>query len=190
MFEDFISALQQVAATGEEIARKEVAATEQETEALTAIIAMVKPVMRYIDVPIRTYAFHAGQQYHSWQYEHLDERGIILVNNFTEKYSDYPDDRDTRGDYIGDRLVLTRSGKLVRLVRSGDWSRWQGEGSQWNAKVTEITAEEAVKRYGLTEIMQNMVAAFKDAIKKAETKQKTLGSRLETLEQVKNILGS
>ena len=189
MFEEFISALEKVASLGEEVTRQEAAATEQETAALEQIIARVKPVMRFVDYSVPTYAFHAGQQYHRWKYHYLEERGIILVDNFTTKFSDYPGDRDTRGDYIGSQLVLTRGGKLVRLVRTGDWSKWQGEASQWNAKASEVTPHEAVEQYGFTEIVQGFVRVFKEAISKAEKKQKVLGGRLETLEQIKSILG-
>ncbi|MEW6572949.1 MAG: hypothetical protein AB1374_04890 [Bacillota bacterium] len=189
MLDEFTAALEKVASLGEEVARLEAGTVEQETAALKKLIAMIKPVSRYVDYPVQTYAFHAGQQYHRWEYEYLDERGIILVDNFTTKYSGYPDDRDTRGDYIGSQLVLTRSGKLLRLVRSGDWSKWQGEASQWNAKASEVTPHEAVKKYGLTEIVQGFVRAFREAISKAEKKQKTLGNRLEVLEQIKSTLG-
>ncbi|MEW6771855.1 MAG: hypothetical protein AB1330_10795 [Bacillota bacterium] len=186
MFDEFISALEKVASLGEEVVRQEAGVLEQETQALEKIVAMVKPVMRFIDYPIEDGRHHSGHQFHSWKVYHYKERGIVLVDRFSREFTD----KDYRGIYTGSQLVLTRSGALVVLSRQGDWSNWQGEPCSWDAKATEITPEEAVKRYGLAEIIKGMLEAFREAIKKAETKRQVLGKRLETLEQVKSILGS
>lgn len=183
MLNEFITALEQVAAIGEQVTALETSATAGEAAILNTIIAKVVPIMRYLDSPVRTHASHSGHQAHEWEYTHHKEHGIVLVDGFVSQYTDH----DYRGDYTGDCLVLTRSGSLVVLERSGQWSNWQNEESFWTAIASEVTAEQAVTRCDIEAIIKGLVDAFRQAIENAHKKQTFLGLRLRLLENMQTL---
>lgn len=186
IFQEFMAAIEQAAAVGEKAAKMERETTVKEAEVLERILEKVKPVVQYVDYPIEDGRHHSGHQFHNWKVFYYKERGIILVDNFSQEFTD----KDYRGIYTGSQLVLTRSGALVILCRKGEWSKWQGEESYWDAKATEVSPEEAVRRYGFAKIVKGLAEAFKQAVIEAEEKQETLEARLALLEQVRAVLES
>jgi len=117
---------------------------------------------------------------HDWEYDYLEEPGIVLVDDFTRKYTD----RDSRGDYEGSQLILTRKGLLIELTRQGEWSQWQGEGCHWGSTQKDLTLPETVREYSFGEIMKGFANAFKEAVKEAGKKQEDLTARQERLEEI------
>jgi len=184
VIQEFIESLGKVAVLGRQVAKLEEEVTGKEVEALTRILEKVMPVMPAIDCRIEKAAYHSGHQMHSWEYGYLEERGIVLVDNFSKKYTD----KDYRGDYEGERLVLTRSGKLLEVTRCGEWSNWQNECSNWGSEQTELTIEDAVKSHGFKAIIQGLTTAFKDAVEKNEKKEVDLTGRLAVLEEMSGLM--
>jgi hypothetical protein len=172
------------ATLADEVARKQDAVTEQETAALEALIELVRPLLPAIAAQVETAAHHSGQQFHKWKAEHLNRRGLILVDGFGEELTD----KDYRGDYTGARLVLTADGALVKLERFGHWSNWQGEPSHWNTDRRTLTPAQAVEDYDFADIVSGLAAALKDAAGKQEKRAAGLEERLKVLEQVREAL--
>lgn len=183
-FDKFIAKLEEVAILGEEVSKLKTNTSKQEAEALALIIEKVKQVMRYIDYSIPVNAYRSGYQFDDWKYDYLDEYGVILVNNF-KKECTY---KNLRGEYTGSQLVLTRSGKLIHLTRTGEWSRFQDEESEWTARTIEMTAEDAVREYDFADIVSGLVDVFTEAISDAKKEREALKERLTLLEQVKEML--
>ena len=185
IYTEFSKAIDRVIAQGEKLQRLSETTRINETAALRDIIAKVKPVMRYIDYPVETSYYHSGHQMHEADYTYYGERGIVLVDDFSRKYTD----RDYRGEYTGRRLVLTRSGSLVEFVRAGRWSNWQGEECEWWTESREYEdLGDALEAFELKDIVSGMVEAFKRAITQAQTKEEKLEGRLKALEEIKEIL--
>lgn len=182
--EEFVKQIEAMKAAGEEVAKIEAATTEEEVKLLDQIVMRLLPVMRYVDYPIRVRGSRAGHQFAEWKFETFSEKGILLV----DKTKELNEGGDTRGSYEGSQLVLTRSGKLKKFVKEGEWSRWQNEGSYWEKEILDISSEAAIKGYGFSEIIKGISEEFKDAIKKAETKRQALNSRMEQIDKIKAIL--
>lgn len=186
LFQEFMDAIERAAAVGEKVAKLKEEVTEKEADALGKILDKVKPVVQYFDYPIEDGRHHSGHQLHKWRVFHYKEPGIVLVDNFSQEYTD----KDWRGIYTGSQLILTRSGALVILNRKGEWSNWQGEESYWDASATEVLPDEAIRRFGFAEIVKGLVDEFKQALIRAEKKQETLEARMALLEQVRAVLES
>lgn len=181
---EFIEGLEKVAALGSQVTTLEAEVAGREVEALTLIFEQIKPVMPYISVYITKNAYHSGHQFHEWKYGYLEEKGTVLVDNFTREYTD----KDTRGDYSGSQLILTNSGEFLKLTRQGEWSRWQGESSHWGTTERELTLEEVVVSYSFKEIVGGLVEAFKEAVQKNEKRQQEFSERLIALNEVEKVL--
>jgi hypothetical protein len=95
-------------------------------------------------------------------------REIVLVDPIVQT-SD-PNDQN-RGRFIGDRLILPGDSNLVKLTRTGFWSRWRGEENLWEEEATTPTQKVAVKEYAFWDILLGLVEALKKAIHGAEGKR-------------------
>ena len=180
----FLGKLDELAKAGAELEQIQKQTTDQEVEALGKIVNKMLPVMRFIDYRIKVHGHRPGHQFGQWEYEYYEEKGLNLVSN-TERHAT---DKDYRGEYRGDFLVLTRSGKWLRFDQSGDWSNWQDEGSHFQNEPTEIDITKVVQKYGFSEVISGLSESFKDALEKAENKKQQLGSRMNQLQQIKGIL--
>jgi hypothetical protein len=210
--EQFRHALATVAEIGATVASQEQALAQDEAAVLEQLIANIKPVMRYIDRPIRAAGSVAGNQFAHWVYTDMPERGITLAGAGLEENHDSGD--QNRGDYEGNDLVLGRSGTLYYRTFAGSWSRWQGEAESWTTtandpgeygdveydgygsyapregSTVDVTPLEALSHYDLVDIVSSIISAINQAIAASEAKQRTLASRLERLQAVKAALGS
>jgi len=112
-------------------------------------------------------------------------RGLILVDEFERIYTD----RDYRGEYGGQQLVLFEDGSLKLLKIVGDWSHWQGESSGWSIEDEEtIQPEEAIRRYGLAKLVDGLAEEFNEATRKLEKLQVNYAKRWELIKKVEEVL--
>jgi len=182
--ESFIGQLGELEKMGREVEGILTATIDQETVILDRIVENLLPMMRFMDYKIQVHGHSIGYQTKEWLYEYSEEKGLILVNNTKQR----SDDRDNRGWYEGDILVLTRSGKFILFTQEGDWSRWQGEHSHFNNTATDMDTKAAIKRYSLQEIVKGLNESFKEAVEKANKKKAMLNSRMTQLQAIENIL--
>ncbi len=182
--EEFVKQTEALKAAGEEVEKIQAATTEEEVVLLNQIVEAIKPVMRYIDYKIKIHGHRPGHQFGKWEYEHYQEKGLILVDCAEQ----HATDGDLRGIYRGHFLVLTRSGKFLKFDQSGEWSRWQNESSYFQNEPSEITTEQAVKIYEFEDIINGISVDFKEAVEKAEGKRQALKSRQEQLDKIRELL--
>lgn len=71
---------------------------------------------------------------------------------------DHP--RANRGRYVGKALYLLADGALLLVRYSGDWSRWQGESSEWTADVRDVTLREALAAFDLDACLEGIARAI------------------------------
>jgi hypothetical protein len=184
--EQFKGLVEQVAVIGAGVATAEKDLGSREVEVLRALVERIKPVMRLIDKPVvRRYAWD-GKQAHDAIKEYLPERGIVFADYIRETHvvgCDY------RGQYDRFKLVLLRSGKLLRMDAKGDWSKYADEPTACEFQVHEITVEGVLEYADLQTVVKGCIACLKEAIRNAEAKKETLAPRLAALTKIEACLG-
>lgn len=175
--------IEQISSSFTEIAIIDKELIGSEAEVLEALLSKIKPVMRHIDKRIKTAnSYLVGCDYGE-ENEYLDEHGITLFDCFGRTQTG-----ELESVFDGEQLVFTRSGKLIELTRSGDYEIWEGEKCAWKSHLREMTVLEVAEEYHLAELVDSITEAMNEAIKATETKKRTLSSRLEKINEVKEIL--
>lgn len=178
----FLECLEKLPPLASEVAAQRDRTIEQETTALKKILEKIKPLLEITAYNIQVGYYSSGQQFSKTHAQYHDLKGLILIDNFEKECTD----RDTRGDYSGWQLVLFADGRLVTLERSGEWSRWQGESSCWNiVEEEELSAETAVRRYGLKDVMEGLASELTQAFEKLKKKQADYEERLKIVQKVR-----
>lgn len=154
----------------------------EEIAALAWLRETLHPIMRLIDAPILSaWGGNSDARGNGWrEHEEILGRGIIL-----DAHAWGGEDGQDRGAYEGWRLLLMRDGRLIRQERSGSWSRWQGEGSGWEAEASEIAAGAAIEASGLLRLIKGAEDALRRAIEGAEGKKKQLEGRRALLTAIR-----
>jgi hypothetical protein len=182
---DLIKKLEEIQPLAATVATLRQSTVEEETAALNAILEKIRPLLSLTAHSIAISYHTSGQQFSTDHREYHAQKGLILINEFDEECTD----RDTRGDYTGWKLILWEDGSFGTLERSGDWSRWQGESSGWSITEEEdLTTEEAVRRYGLKDIMAGLVSELSDASEKLEGRKADYEERLATITRIKEVM--
>ncbi len=133
-------------------------ALQEEAETLAKILERIKPMLEVAAYEIKRGCFLSGQRSTKPEWSYFDERGLVLIDNFNELYGG----SDSMGDFSGSRLILFRNGRLVNVARAGKWNRQKGEISSWEIfDKEELSLEEAIKRYGLKEIINGLTQELK-----------------------------
>jgi hypothetical protein len=183
---ELVSKLDEIQPLAAKVAELKDITLEQEAASLIRILEKIKPLLgvasHHIQVGYHTSGEQSSKEHDQWH----SQKGLILIDRFEQENTD----RDTRGDYVGWQLVLLSDGNLKVLKRSGDWSRWQGESSCWQVqKEEDLSPEEAVRRYGLKEIVEGLVSEIKESSEKLQKAQAGYEKRLATIEKVKEVMG-
>lgn len=151
---------QQAAIVAERDAEAEVlaAAIDAARPALKAICSQVKVSHRSTNGrngchPVHRYGCHA-------------QDGLVLMDGYDQD----GDSSSNRGSYSGDRLVLLVDGTLAVFERTGTWSHWQSEWSQWEATVRPIAVREAMDTYDLDPCLTAISEALAGQIGKRDAK--------------------
>jgi hypothetical protein len=180
-FGELIGKLDEIGPLAGKVAELKGNTIEQEAEALVKILERIKPMLEAIAYKTPNGYYSSGQQFHKEKNSYFDERGLVLIDEFKEECTD----RDTRGDFTGRRLVLFQDGRLMAFERRGDWSRWQGESSNWQAEDEEdLSPQEAVRRYGLKRIVEGLANEIKES---SEGLQKKLAGYEERLAMIRKV---
>lgn len=181
---ELVTKLDEIAPLATKVADLKADTIEQESAALIAILERISPLLKVTSHPIKTNYYTSGQQF-SKEHEEHDFKGLILIDAFEQECTD----RDTRGDYLGWRLVLLADGTLHVLERAGDWSRWQGESSGWHITEDEtVSPSEAIRRWGLKRIVDGLADEIKEATERLQARQGKYQSRLELVAKVGEVL--
>jgi hypothetical protein len=180
----FLAKLEELAVLGNEVARFTELVAQHESRAFRAILDRVRPIMEIIDSPIPTREeWVASDEPGDKQTFYYRERGVILVNNFE---STIQNDRD-RMSYSGYKIVFTRSGKLIRLDRTGSWS--VGNRSNfWSSEAHEVDCDAEFAERHLEEGLTSVVHAVDRAQKRQREHRKKLRRRLKLLRAVAYML--
>jgi hypothetical protein len=159
-------------------------AAERDVEAaiLTQAIEAARPALRAIAQRIvtseRTYwptsaTTASDEQYH-------DVRGVCVSDGVPGPLRDHP--RANRGAYQGTDLFVLVDGSLLELAYSGQWSRWQGEGSSWETTARVLTPREAMDGYDLATVLGYLADKLARQARVAQTaKARDRAERLEAV---------
>jgi hypothetical protein len=183
---DLIKKMGEIQPLAAAVASLKASTIEEETAALNAILEKINPLLAVAAHSIQTSYHTSGQQFSKEHRTYHDQKGLVLLNRFEKECTD----RDTRGDYSGWKLILWQDGTFGTLERSGDWSRWQGESSGWGIQEEEeLTTEQAVRRYGLKDILAGLASELSEASERLEGKQADYEERLATIARIKEVMG-
>ena len=161
-------------------------AAAHEAKALVKILHKIKPVMNYIDGPITTReAWITSDDVKIRDDAHYKEPGIVLVNNFSSTRR--PDDPAWL-DYIGYKVIFTRSGKIIQLERSGGWCEQHGKQSFWSSETSEISISPEFAKKHFKECLASIMNVTENAIARTKDKRSILRRRLSLLKKVESIL--
>jgi len=185
-FGDLIKKMEEIQPLASAVASLKASTMEQETETLTSILAKIKPLLAVVAHPIKNNYYTSGQQFSKEHVEYHAQKGLLLIDRFESECTD----RDTRGDYLGWQLILFADGSFGTQERAGDWSRWKGESSGWHITEEEtLSTEEAVRRYGLKDIVGGIASELSEASEKLKGHKKSYEERLATIGMIKEVMG-
>lgn len=164
-------------------------ANEAEANAITAVIALVKPALRSISCRAKTHyrSWWVGNTHTDKEEEYHPTRVVKLVDGMTHR----KDGSGNSGSTEGTNVYLTVDGKLLKFEYEGHWSSWQGSTDEWNAEVTEITVGEAVKQFKLDaeEVMKVLSGKLEEVINgKATEKAKANRTKAEKLKAIMTLM--
>ena len=191
----FRTAITAASTAGAELKAHEEALLDGEAAALERILADLRPVMPHIDRAVAASGSCSGKG--GWSYTYMDDRGIVLAGE-REREEGH---NDIRGTFTGEDLVYSRTGKLYHRAFDGSWSRFDDESSGWYTGGTDedgdsapgsskvIGPRAALKRYDLGTVVEGIVGALEQAVKRQEGRKPLLAGRLERLRAVEAALG-
>lgn len=168
----------------EKIEELEIKVEGCEVVALRDILKAIKPVIKYIDreIAVSRSGSHDPKAKDEW-HNNLRERAAVLIS----VGSGWRDASSNLADgtiYEKELLVLTRSGALLKIVSKGRGSGYQSEGWHYDSIVTKVDLGEAIRFYGLTEIIGGFKQVFSDAIRAIEDRKMALQKRHHIIEQL------
>jgi hypothetical protein len=161
---ELVAKLNQIAPLATKVAELKSSTIDQETEALTAIMERIKPLLAIASHKIKTGYNTSGHQSSSEHDHYHDQKG-------------------------GWQLILFADGTFGTLERSGDWSRWQGESSGWGISEEEtLTPGEAIRRYSLKDIMHGLASELEEAKERLTGKKASFEERFVTIARIKEVM--
>jgi len=185
VIENLVKSLEDIAPLSQSVAELEKMTINEETEALNSIIEKAKPILGIVAHRIISSYSDPGGQFSTAHEMHFKNKGLILVDNFGRENID----KDTRGSFIGSRLVLFQDGTLSYLERVGEWSRWQDEGSNWYIdNNVELTPEQVIKRYTLATVLSGFAEEIVSGLEKLKSQIEEDQERLENVAKIKEVL--
>jgi len=163
---------------------------EQEAKTLEGVMEKIKSLMPTVAGKIEVGYFCAGGQFSTDHRRYADRPGLVIVDQFgRESFGRGCSGGESRGEYIGWRLVLWENGTFGCLKRAGEWSRWQGEPSEWSiTEERELTAREVVERFGLRPIVLSLTEHLERAAEELKEKMDEYQERLLMVEKVREAL--
>lgn len=105
--------------------------------------------------------------------------GLVVVDRFREDPDGDPDVAQS-GTYGGSRLLVMRGGRFVEQARSGSWGPGGGE---WRSTSTEVSPEEAARRWPLdpADVVQVVGATVARALARHREQTKSLEDVISVL---------
>lgn len=89
--------------------------------------------------------------------KHADWRGLLVWGD-DEPEMDHPS--ANRGNFTGEGVWIDSKGNWWMVEYGGIWSRWQGEGDEWEATCTKLSTAEVAQCAGA----RHVIDAIADAI--------------------------
>jgi hypothetical protein len=97
--------------------------------------------------------------------------------------------RASGGRYEGNALWILVDGTLAEVTYYGQWTRWQGGRSEWQAKVEIVTPREAMNNWELADVVEALSQALDGALKgKADVRTKAALARAAKLRAITELL--
>jgi len=164
---------------------------EQEAKTLEGVMEKIKSLMPTVAGKIEVGYFCAGGQFSTDHRRYADRPGLVIVDQFgRESFGRGCSGGESRGEYIGWRLVLWENGTFGCLKRAGEWSRWQGEPSEWYIdKEEDLTTEQAVRRFGLAAIVQGLADEIVEASERLKSQRADYEARLAMIARIREAMG-
>jgi hypothetical protein len=157
------------------------AVTEAEAELLTRVVEAVKPALRAVSTRRRITERTFWPDRACPETVYTAGPAALRVHGSGPK-EDYP--RANRGSIEGTDLFLNPDGTWTETTYSGSWSRWQGEGSSWDAEAKVLTAHEVAKAYDVDDVIK----AIGEALTKAKgTREKPTARALDRAAKVRAV---
>lgn len=177
--------LEEVAPLAKDVAALRDETVEKEAAALDALLQKMAPLMSTFAGQIEVSYFCSGNPYSPEHRRFADKMGLVVVDQFGREC----EDKDTRGEYIGYQVVLWSDCRFTIRRRSGGWSRWQGEPSEWSiTEEQDLTVRDVVECYGLRPIALSLTEHVDRAAEELKEKMAEYQERLDMIEKVREAL--
>jgi hypothetical protein len=181
--------------------------SENETAAIAAIRTRFAPYAKHNGF-IRIAYSRVGNSNYSREDELYYEdggkkvRALLVLDEFDSR--NHSGDQN-RGEYTGYRLYLTSGGEWVKIKRTGNWSRWQGEGEGWGCGVSagsdtgdeydeapvgyvKTLTDEQVARFEVGKILDRLGKSMADMCAKLPERYGKLKARAELARRIVEAL--
>jgi len=159
--------------------------TRREVTALSLAIREIEPELRVLSSKIETADSYCVGSEGPDRTKYM--RGISLANKYQSTVT-CKHTNTNAGELGGHCLVLTPTGQLIQLERSGYWSRWARTWNEWKASPRAMTLTTAIKEYGFGKIVANMIEAIEEKIDDKKPRQaKRLQARVKKIKRITNF---
>ncbi len=157
---------------------------KHEKVVLERLLDVLRPIVRFLDgeIIIRE-NWMAGRL--GAASAHYPEHGIVLVNNFSSQND--PNNQNVV-NFTGYKVLLTRSGRLVKVSRTGVWQKSGGEDSFWSIESMEIPVSDEFARDHLQEVVQSIMNHVSEAKVRVAEHKGEMEARLNLIKDVRRLL--
>ncbi len=183
-FQQLISGLKSIEKHGSRLDSYAELVHKHEKAVLDELLDVLRPIVRYLDdeIPIRE-TWMAGRL--GGSSAAYPERGMVLVNNFSSQ-NDPQNEKIV--NFTGYKVILTRTGRLVKVSRTGVWKKTGGEDSFWSIESLEIPVTEEFAKQHLQEVVESVMHHIAEARDMVQLKKREMEARLNLIKDVRKML--
>jgi hypothetical protein len=187
----------------EELAALETRTLTAEINAFGLLRDRISPAARYGDTIQSKYrrSFYKTEK-ESEQSEYLSEgftisgggkllTALIVIDNYsTVELQASASAGGAMGQFVGERLYLTRDRKWILAERAGAYSEAPGSTSEWEARCRSVLDRSLLERYSLEVITEGLFAATNRLWEKLSPRREALQKRFDKVNEVAGLLAN
>lgn len=180
-----------VAAQHEELTAANAAEESAQVQLLDAVVSAARPALRALSsqIKIRWHSWWIGTTHTNDESEYAEVRGLVVDEEKADPSRGQPTRDENRGTFGSYNLFLAADGRWLRVDYEGQWSRWQGEGTEWTATVSELDTAAVVEQFDVDVLVGRIADALKQQAEgKATERAKAARERAERVAAVTRLL--
>lgn len=179
-------AADQVASEHDDLEAAIAAENEQAAALLTAVVDRIRGSLRALSSRVTS-------SYRSWwpdtistadQSTYFDWRGIMVWGDGPQE--DHP--RANRGAIEGRGIWLCADGAWRLVEYTGHWSRWQGEGDEWESTCAMICEQDVVRMADVNKVIGRLADALDSHLGQRAQPTKRAIERAEKLAAIHKLI--